>query len=71
MNLGPEDQFFLSYENDETMIKKKGQKTLILKSPMATQTQVASRTPDISQKDHSPKREPQSKYENELKIMHE
>ena len=23
LNLGPEDQFFLSYENDETMIKKK------------------------------------------------
>ena len=67
LNLGPEDQFFLSYENDETMIKKKGQKTLILKSPMATQTPaVASRTSDISHKDkdHSPKKEPQSKYGN-------
>ena len=70
-NLNLEDQVFLSWDNDETMIKKKGQKTLILKSPMATQTQVASRTSDISHKDHSPKREPQSKlYENELKIIH-
>ena len=68
-NLNLEDQVFLSWDNDETMIKKKGQKTLILKSPMATQTQVASRTSDISHKDHSPKREPQSKYENELKII--
>ena len=69
-NLNLEDQVvFCSYENGETMIKKKGQKTLILKSPMATQTPVASRTSDISHKDHSPKREPQSKYENELKII--
>ena len=66
-NLNLEDQVFLSWDNDETMIKKKGQKTLILKSPMATQTPaVASRTSDISHKDkdHSPKKEPQSKYEN-------
>ena len=68
MNLEAEDQVvFCSYQNGETMIKKKGQKTLILKSPMAAQTPaVASRTSDISHKDkdHSPKKEPQSKYEN-------
>ena len=55
LNPVPEDEVFISHENGETMVKKKFQKTLILKSPTSAPVASTSSTVLHKEKNQPPK----------------